>query len=95
MNRSELDPDAVADGSINRRAFLGRSAYGLGGIALAGPARPRRCSRRRRRRRPQPGGRWRGVINPPHFPVKAKRVIHLCMAGGPVAVRDASTTSPS
>jgi hypothetical protein len=24
-----------------------------------------------------------GVVNPPHFPVKAKRVIHLCMAGGP------------
>src|SRR2546422_1435653 len=28
-------------------------------------------------------GRWRGVINPPHFPVRAKRIIHLCMAGGP------------
>src|SRR5213075_3259383 len=26
---------------------------------------------------------WRGIVNPPHFPVKAKRVIHLCMAGGP------------
>ena len=23
------------------------------------------------------------MVNPPHFPVKAKRVIHLCMAGGP------------
>jgi len=27
--------------------------------------------------------RWTGVVNPPHFPVRAKRVIHLCMAGGP------------
>ena len=24
-----------------------------------------------------------GVIHPLHFPVKAKRIIHLCMAGGP------------
>ena len=34
-------------------------------------------------RRDRPGDRWRGVVNPPHLPVKAKRVIHLCMAGGP------------
>src|SRR5260370_15558881 len=27
--------------------------------------------------------RWRGVINPPDFPPRARRVIHLCMAGGP------------
>jgi len=26
---------------------------------------------------------WKGVIQSPHFPIKAKRVIHLCMAGGP------------
>src|SRR3712207_7895414 len=28
-------------------------------------------------------GRWRGVVNQPHVPVRARRVIHLCMAGGP------------
>ena len=28
-------------------------------------------------------GPWRGIVNPPHLPVKAKRIIHLCMAGGP------------
>src|SRR5207302_4300648 len=28
-------------------------------------------------------GRARGAALPPHFPAKAKRVIHLCMAGGP------------
>ncbi|MDB5294048.1 MAG: hypothetical protein JWO31_31, partial [Phycisphaerales bacterium] len=28
-------------------------------------------------------GRWAGVLRPPHLPVRAKRVIHLCMAGGP------------
>ena len=27
--------------------------------------------------------KWTGVIRKPHHPAKAKRVIHLCMAGGP------------
>ena len=27
--------------------------------------------------------RWPGIITQPHVPPKAKRVIHLCMAGGP------------
>jgi len=27
--------------------------------------------------------RWRGIINPLHFPARAKRVIYLYMAGGP------------
>jgi hypothetical protein len=57
--------------SIARRAFLTQSAYGLGGLALTSllgrAAEPR----------------WRGVASPPHHPPKAKRVIHLCMAGGP------------
>ena len=34
------------------------------------------------------------MINPPHLPVKAKRVIHLCMAGGPSQF-ETSTTSRS
>ena len=65
---------------INRRTFLGRAAYGLGGIALA--TLLDRC---------QFGSvlaaeaeqKWTGIIHPPHFPVRAKRIIHLCMAGGP------------
>jgi hypothetical protein len=68
--------------SINRRTFLSRAAYGLGGIALAslldtnliGSARGAVVTK---------DGRWHGVINPTHFPIRAKRVIHLCMAGGP------------
>ncbi|WP_406693925.1 DUF1501 domain-containing protein [Singulisphaera sp. Ch08] len=65
--------------NLSRRTFLGRSAYGLGGLALtsllgspleAGPEG-------------KSAGRWQGVVRPPHLPVKAKRVIHLCMAGGP------------
>ncbi|WP_414660270.1 DUF1501 domain-containing protein [Horticoccus sp. 23ND18S-11] len=65
--------------SVNRRAFLTQSAYGLGGLAFAllqnklgaaasGASRP-------------PG--WNGALAQSHFPVKAKRVIFLCMAGGP------------
>jgi hypothetical protein len=76
-----MDPSAHAL-SVNRRAFLTQSAYGLGGVAFAllqqrlaaatgvgsGGGRP-------------PG--WNGALAQPHFPVKAKRVIFLCMAGGP------------
>jgi hypothetical protein len=65
---------------IHRRSFLERSAYGLGGMALAAM-----FGREARGAIPAQGGadQWRGVIREPHFPVKAKRVIHLCMAGGP------------
>jgi hypothetical protein len=66
--------------SVNRRTFLQRSAYGLGGLAFAsllersllGSAHAADAA-----------GRWTGVITKPHLPVRAKRVIHLCMAGGP------------
>lgn len=57
--------------SIKRRTFLTQSAYGLGGLALASLME---------RAGAAPG---HGVITTPHFPIKAKRVIHLCMAGGP------------
>ncbi len=65
--------------SINRRSFLKQSAYGLGGMALAslfstyvlgGDAASSKAG-------------LAGAIDPLHFPPKAKRVIHLCMAGGP------------
>lgn len=76
---TSIDPAAFAL-SINRRSFLTRSAYGLGGLALAGlldressAAIPKGSS----------DGKWRGIIKEPHFPIKAKRIIHLCMAGGP------------
>ena len=74
-----FDPAAFQQG-INRRTFLGRSAYGLGGLALAGLLEPNLFADAPR----SPArDRWRGVVNPPHHPVKAKRIIHLCMAGGP------------
>ncbi len=60
--------------TITRRSFLTRSAYGLGGLALA-----QLMGERARADEP----RSRGVVQPAHFPIKARRVIHLCMAGGP------------
>jgi Protein of unknown function (DUF1501) len=66
------DP-AAFQRSINRRTFLSCSAYGLGGLALAHLLCPRANAE----------ARSRGVVQPPHLPVQAKRVIHLCMAGGP------------
>jgi hypothetical protein len=74
-----FDPAAFAL-SINRRSFLTRSAYGLGGLALANL-----LGRESAGAIPSSGGdgKWHGIIKEPHFPVRAKRIIHLCMAGGP------------
>ena len=63
--------------SINRRSFLTKSAYGLGSAAFAmlaaksgfGDLHAAQFSK--------------GTLKTPHLPVKAKRVIFLCMAGGP------------
>jgi hypothetical protein len=70
-----MRPDAQL--LIQRRTFLGQTARGIGSLALAsllnpGPARAADES-----------VRWRGVVNPLHRPPKARRVIFLCMAGGP------------
>src|SRR5215471_10694679 len=65
---------------INRRTFLGRAAYGLGGIALASLFDPKLIGSAKAA--PVQHG-WKGIVDPPHFPVRAKRIIHLCMAGGP------------
>src|SRR5947208_10174562 len=65
---------------INRRTFLGRAAYGLGGLALASLLDPKLLSATGAS---SASARWRGTVNPAHFPIKARRVIHLCMAGGP------------
>ncbi|MEO8351732.1 MAG: DUF1501 domain-containing protein [Chthoniobacteraceae bacterium] len=73
-----FDPHAFAL-SVNRRTFLSQSAYGLGGLALASL-----LERSAHAALPKAGdGKWHGVIKQPDFPVKAKRIIHLCMAGGP------------
>ncbi len=64
--------------SLHRRSFLGRRPTGWvdwrsGQLLGLGANRPAQADE----------GKWRGVVEPPHFPVKARRIIHLCMAGGP------------
>ena len=64
---------------ITRRTFLGRAGVGM--TALATLLRPDLL----RAASASPGGvdRWRGVVWPRHIAPRAKRVIHLYMAGGP------------
>ena len=63
---------------MSRRTFLGRGAAGLGHGRAELAARP---EARGRRTGAAPSSR--GVVNPLHFPPKAKRVIFLYQAGGP------------
>src|SRR5580658_3366681 len=66
--------------SVSRRSFLRQSAYGLGGLAFG-------CLASQEVRADANGAVWdsKGVILKPQYPVRAKRIIHLCMAGGPSA----------
>lgn len=59
---------------IHRRTFLGRGIAGLGLLGLNSLLNPKRLSAVQAAR---------GVVNPLHFPAKAKRVIFLYQAGGP------------
>jgi hypothetical protein len=63
---------------INRRAFLGRGAAGLGLVALNSLINPRLLAAAQ-----AVSAQSKGVVNPLHFPPKAKRVIFLYQAGGP------------
>jgi hypothetical protein len=64
--------------ALNRRTFLGRTAAGVGSMALASLLNPGLL-------RGATGGddRWRGVLDKPHGTPKAKRIIYLYQAGGP------------
>jgi hypothetical protein len=61
-----------------RRTFLGRGLAGLGSVALAALMNPRWLADSQAK-----SGAWTGVVNPLHVRPRAKRVIFLCMAGGP------------
>ncbi len=60
---------------VNRRAFLGRTAAGVGSFALADMMAPGLFADAKVEK-------WPGAIKP-HHPAKVKRVIYLYMAGGP------------
>ncbi|QDT83918.1 DUF1501 domain-containing protein [Gimesia chilikensis] len=59
--------------NVTRRSFLRQSALGIGPAALLSLLS----------RDAQASDLGEGVIGKPHFPPRIKRVIHLCMAGGP------------
>ena len=70
---------------LNRRTFLDRSLTGVGAIALAqllgpgGPASVRGAvTPMVDATKPE---RWTGILPGLHYSPRAKRVIHLCMAG--------------
>jgi hypothetical protein len=64
----------------SRRTFLSLGARSVGAAALA--ALLESSSSGAEKQADGGGDRWTGVIDPPHHPPRAKRVIHLCMAGG-------------
>ena len=64
---------------IHRRTFLGQGAAGLGLLALNSLLSPRLLSAAQK----AAATGSKGVVNPLHFPPKAKRVIFLYQAGGP------------
>lgn len=68
-----MTTDSIING-INRRTFLKNSSYSVGSAALAYLLSQDL----------QGAPQWKGVLDGKlPLPVKAKRVIHLCMAGGP------------
>jgi len=72
-----MDPIEELKLKETRRQFLGRAATGAGAVALASLLN-------RNAHTAQPAvDEWRGIVNPTHYAPRAKRVIHLCMAGGP------------
>ena len=58
---------------LTRRDFFGRFGLGLGGVALT-----QLLQSEARAASP-----FKGILDQPHFPPKAKRIIYLFMAGGP------------
>lgn len=66
----------------SRRAFLGRTSKGLGALGLASLLQPNLLNGAASTAG-SIGQSSKGVVNPLHFPAKAKRVIWLTMAGGP------------
>lgn len=77
MAKNEVGPEFAKH--IARRTFLSRSGAGVGATALATLMNPHLLGADAR-----PSlDHWPGVIQPLHHAAKAKRVIFLCMAGGP------------
>ncbi len=68
-------PRARRLANVTRRTFLGKAGRGVGSLALASMLDPSVLV--------AGTSPWGGAVTTPHVAPKAKRVIHLCMAGGP------------
>jgi hypothetical protein len=68
---------------LARRAFLGQASLGIGSVALAGMLQPQLWGATSETGGGNQLASAGGVVNPLHFAPRAKRVIFLCMAGGP------------
>lgn len=77
MRSQQLDMRRIA-----RRTFLGHSTLGMGSVALAGMLSRAQAAAADSDVRGV-GASFRGIVSPTHIAPKAKRVIFLCMAGGP------------
>lgn len=66
-----------------RRTFLARSTASVGAMALGTLLRPDSVARAAEAAGPSGRDRWQGVVRPVHVQPRAKRIIHLYMAGGP------------
>ncbi|MYC76114.1 DUF1501 domain-containing protein [Candidatus Poribacteria bacterium] len=62
---------------LTRRTFLGKSVRSIGSLALGSLLTPSLLGAAPEIEQ------WQGIVTTPHVPPKAKRIIHLCMAGGP------------
>jgi hypothetical protein len=84
MNPSDLSPERLQ--SMTRRHFFGRSARGLGHVALASLLNRGLLARAGTSAAPEgarPVGLPAGRIQPLHFAPRAKRVIYLFQSGAP------------
>lgn len=86
-----MTPEQFAN-SVNRRTFLQQSGYGLGAASLGmllGQNLARSLQAGETTSIPSllepiaKPSHWRGELQQPDYPVRAKRIIHLYMAGGP------------
>ena len=73
-----MDPVSRWQDRLTRRTFLGNSTAGLGTAVLASLLNSTLSAADR-----VSVDRWPGVVRPRNVAAKAKRIIHLCMAGGP------------
>ena len=72
-----MDIHKETDLRLTRRTFLGKSVRSIGSLALGSLLTPSLLGAAPEIER------WQGIVTTPHVPPKVKRVIHLCMAGGP------------